>query len=173
MIRITFEAMNLKKPLFVLLSSLILLSSYRTNYTEHPVGKMTWEHVEETYSWMSKGIENYQFDSATLSKINLDTSYTWIVFAGTWCSDTYELLPAFAKIANTKSSQGDKAWANWKNKFPLYMLGMDKKLKEAEPYEIESLPTFILLKSGKEVGRIVEIVPESLEKSILGLVKKE
>jgi len=170
-IRITFDAMNVKKFLFILFCLPILLGFSPLIDEEHPVGAMTWEHVLENYPWMSKGTENYQADSLILSKINLDSTYSWVIFAGTWCSDTYELLPAFAKIANTKEKQGDKVWANWKNKFPLYMLGMDKKRKDSKPYKIKNLPTFILLKSGKEVGRIVETVPLSLEQSILDLVE--
>jgi thiol-disulfide isomerase/thioredoxin len=127
--------------------------------------KTEWDKLAKNHEWFLEKSTAYNPDSSILEKIQLKENQSWIIFAGTWCSDTKHLLPRFHKIAMLKG---------WKLKnIPLHMLDMDKKSKKGheKPYAIEHIPTFILLENGKEIGRIVETVPVSMEVSIWELLK--
>jgi thiol-disulfide isomerase/thioredoxin len=89
-----------------------------------------------------------------------------MVFLGSWCGDTKRELPRFLKIMEFL-------------KFPetkIKLIGVDRT-KKAPVYteniwNIEFVPTFIFLKNGMEIGRIVEQPVASLEqdmKQILGM----
>ncbi|HYO22024.1 MAG TPA: thioredoxin family protein, partial [Flavisolibacter sp.] len=73
-----------------------------------------------------------------------------VVFGGTWCGDTKALLPKF--FATTDAAG-----------FPengITLIGVDRSKKTlfnlAEAFGITNVPTFIVMKDGKEVGRVVE-----------------
>ena len=73
-----------------------------------------------------------------------------VVFGGTWCGDTQALLP---KFFSTTDAAG----------FPenhITLIGVDRSKKTlfnlAEAFGVTNVPTFIVMKDGKEVGRVVE-----------------
>ncbi|HVF97495.1 MAG TPA: thioredoxin family protein, partial [Flavisolibacter sp.] len=73
-----------------------------------------------------------------------------IVFGGTWCGDTKALLPKFFTTTDAA-------------RFPeshITLIGVDHSKKTlynlAEAFGITNVPTFIVMKGGKEVGRVVE-----------------
>ena len=71
-----------------------------------------------------------------------------LVFGGTWNQDTRFFLPKFFKMTDLASFPEDR--------ITLVGLGRDKKDfgPLAEEMHILSLPTFIILKEGKEIGRV-------------------
>ncbi len=86
-----------------------------------------------------------------------------IIFLGTWCGDTQRELPRFQKIIETE-------------KIPLrvieyHALNRNKESGEALPaeYGIRFVPTFVFLRNGKEIGRIVEAPRKSLEEDIVDI----
>jgi len=76
--------------------------------------------------------------------------FTMLVFGGTWCGDTKNLLPIFYSLVD-KSGYPDKN---------ITLVGVDRSKKANDDitvkYGITNVPTFIVLQNGKEVGRIVE-----------------
>lgn len=73
-----------------------------------------------------------------------------LVFGGTWCGDTKQILPGFFKTAEAAS-------------FPearITLIGVDHSKKTlynlSEAFGIINVPTFIVMKDGKEIGRVVE-----------------
>lgn len=85
------------------------------------------------------------------------------IYCGNWCEDTQRELPRFIKTAQASGL-----------KFSLYFLDRDKHspqgLEKAD--NILFVPTFILMKNGKEVGRVVESAPYGIEKHLADLLKK-
>ncbi len=84
---------------------------------------------------------------------------------GTWCSDSKREVPRMIRILQTNNIDPAK----------MTMIGVDKERRspgnEAEKYNIEKVPTFIFLKNGEEMGRIVETPIGSLEKDMLGIIQ--
>jgi thiol-disulfide isomerase/thioredoxin len=87
-----------------------------------------------------------------------------IVFLGTWCSDSERDVPRFLRIA-------DEIGMN-EGRYTLYSL--DRKMKSPEGlednYQVERVPTFIFLRKGKEIGRIVELPKTTLEGDMLNIL---
>ena len=92
-----------------------------------------------------------------------------VVFMGTWCSDSQLEVPQFYKILDAL-------------KFPESKLSMyavdnhpDRNKTtpggESKTYAIEYVPTFIFLRKGKEIGRIVEYPKKSMEADMADLLK--
>ena len=77
--------------------------------------------------------------------------FSLMVFGGTWCEDTQNLLPLFYKLID-KSEYPEKK---------ITLVGVNREKKSGNElstiYSIINVPTFIVLnKKGKEVGRVVE-----------------
>lgn len=87
-----------------------------------------------------------------------------LVFMGTWCSDSKREVPRFLRIADGSGMTSAD--------FDLY--GLDRKKKSPGglegKYSIERVPTFIFLRGGKEIGRIVETPRTTLEGDILSIL---
>ncbi|HUR10432.1 MAG TPA: thioredoxin family protein [Flavitalea sp.] len=73
-----------------------------------------------------------------------------LAFGGTWCGDTKNIFPKFFSILDAAS-------------FPathVTVIGVDRNKKTighlAEALNVVNVPTFIILKDGKELGRVVE-----------------
>jgi thioredoxin-related protein len=77
--------------------------------------------------------------------------FSIIVFGGTWCHDTQNLLPTFYKLIDKSSYPETK----------IFLIGVDRKkttIKDLHTkYKITNVPTFIILdNNGKEAGRVIE-----------------
>lgn len=89
-----------------------------------------------------------------------------LVFMGTWCSDSKREVPRFLRIVDGSGMTAADV--------DLY--GLDRKKKSPdgleEKYAIERVPTFIFLRKGKEIGRIVETPRTTLEGDILDILAR-
>ncbi len=87
-----------------------------------------------------------------------------VVVLGTWCSDSKRHVPRFLKIADLASIPPSR----------IKFYGVDRTKKSndgvTDQYHIEFVPTFILFKNGKEIGRIVEAPRTSLEDDLLAIL---
>ncbi|MFN9959201.1 MAG: thioredoxin family protein, partial [bacterium] len=94
-----------------------------------------------------------------------------VVFAGTWCGDTQVILPRFFKLIQEAD-------------FPLSrvnLIGVDRSKKTlgslSEAMGVYNVPTMIVMKNGKEIGRVVEygkygVYDKELGEMITGQLKK-
>ena len=94
-------------------------------------------------------------------------SYNITVFLGTWCGDSKRKFPRLMKILNETNFPESK----------LHIIAVNRKKQspngEEVKYNITKVPTIIVQKYGKEIGRITE-EPESgyIEKDLLQIIKK-
>lgn len=81
-------------------------------------------------------------------------SVTFMIFMGTWCADSHYVIPRFFKIAELAGVPSDK----------MTMFALDRTKKDAAHFatnfSIAHVPTIIILKNGKEAGRVVEYGPQ-------------
>ncbi|WP_192823444.1 thioredoxin family protein [Rufibacter sp. LB8] len=87
-------------------------------------------------------------------------------FIGSWCLDSQRELPRLFKIL-------DAARIPY-SRMEMTSLREDKSAlnNEDKTYSITAVPTFILYKDGKEVGRIVETAYPTLEMNMITLLKE-
>ncbi|MBW7912769.1 MAG: thioredoxin family protein [Taibaiella sp.] len=122
--------------------------------------------AEESFKWMPEGIEAYQPNAEDMSYLKSELNkYQLVVFMGTWCEDSHNLVPKLYKVLDAAS-------------YPLQTLtlyGLDREKKgkgtEHEEYKVLFVPTIIVLSDGKEVGRITETVRKSVEADLSAIIK--
>lgn len=73
-----------------------------------------------------------------------------VLFGGTWCDDTQFILPRFFKLQE-KSGFPDKSISFFAVNRAKQTLG-----NVSAAFNITNVPTIIVMKGGKEVGRVVE-----------------
>ena len=74
----------------------------------------------------------------------------FVVFGGTWCEDTQFILPRFFRLQEMTGVPDDN----------ITFFGVNRNKKAlghiAEAFGIINVPTIIVMKDGKELGRVVE-----------------
>ena len=87
---------------------------------------------------------------------------------GTWCEDSHREVPRFFKILEAVGHPESK----------LTMIAVNRKKEapngEEGPLNIQRVPTIIVQKYGKEIGRIIESPSTGyLERDLLEILKKD
>ena len=107
---------------------------------------------DTAFRWYATSQQSYQPDTATinaLAKVK-GAKMQLIIFGGTWCEDTQAILPKFFKLQELSAVPD----AN------ITMFGVNRSKVSlshiAEALGIINVPTIIVLKDGKELGRVVE-----------------
>ena len=119
-------------------------------FTEYPLFKLRYENYVVT-------------DQINLS--DLDDISVVIMF-GTWCHDSKREVPRMLRILDAAGVTLEK----------ISLIGVD--INKQEPngrgkfYNLKNTPTLILLKNGKEVGRIIERPKISLEADLINLMTR-
>lgn len=121
--------------------------------------------MEAFQSWYKPGYDDYEVDMATVEKLKpllKDSKIT--VFMGTWCEDSQRETPHFYKIMDSVGF----------NESNLNLITVSEEKTTPSGLEkgknITNVPTFIIMKDDKELGRIVEYPIESLEKDMLAIL---
>jgi len=123
---------------------------------------------DSSYTWFKKGMEAYMPDNDAVAYLQRENkAFSIIVYGGTWCSDTQDLLPKFFRVVHDADIDSSA--------IKIYGLDADKLgIDKVKPQnEIEFVPTFIIMKDGKELGRIVETARRSIEKDMMYILKQE
>jgi thiol-disulfide isomerase/thioredoxin len=106
---------------------------------------------DTAFAWFKENMKWGQADAAAIESFSKNKDkFTMLVFGGTWCGDTKNLLPVFYRLID-KSGYPDSK---------ITLIGVDRAKTTIEDlhvkWNIKNVPTFIVLHDGKEVGRVVE-----------------
>ncbi len=106
---------------------------------------------DASYKWYNSSAASYRPDTAIVSAFERKkNSVQFVVFGGTWCEDTQFILPKFFTLQE-KSGVKDTA---------ITFFGVNRQKKSlasiADAFKIINVPTIIIMKDGKEAGRVVE-----------------
>lgn len=107
--------------------------------------------TDSTFKWFAENQQGYIPDQNALKALRANKdSINILAFGGTWCGDTKFILPKFFVLADAAGLSQDR----------ITLLGVDHNKKTiqhlSEAFNIENVPTIIVLKNGKEIGRVVE-----------------
>lgn len=107
---------------------------------------------DSAFTWYASNAKSYQPDTAilkTLSKVKTG-KLQLIIFGGTWCEDTQFILPKFFKLQEMSGIPDEN----------ITFFGVNRNKKSfghiTEALAINNVPTIIVMKDGKELGRVVE-----------------
>lgn len=116
--------------------------------------------------WFMQSYKDHALDKESVPKLRKGLEDVRITaFMGTWCEDSQREVPAFFKILDEVDYES--------NTVKIITVSEDK----AEPAElvknknITNVPTFIFMKDGRELGRIVEYPLESLENDMVKILE--
>lgn len=107
---------------------------------------------DTAFKWFN---DNYKYANPDASAVttfkNKKDKFSVVVFGGTWCHDTQNLLPLFFKLIDQSEFPANK----------IYLIGVDRAkttIKQLHTkYKVVNVPTFIIQdNTGKEFGRVVE-----------------
>jgi len=118
------------------------------------LGHVTREQVRNYASWQSLFAQPYAPDPGAIATITANTNdVTVLLIMATWCPDSKRELPRFFAIMDGVGM----------NEAILTMVGVDRTKKDpeglTEKWGITRVPTFVFLRDGLEVGRVVEKLP--------------
>lgn len=133
-------------------------------------GPITFEDLngEPTFTWLKSGMDEYKPEERYTEHLRGHLKdYKMVIFMGTWCDDSHYLIPKLEKVLLTIG-------------YPLIQLtmyGVDraKKTKDNsnERSKITLVPTIILFRDDKEVGRITETVQRTVESDLSAIIEKD
>ena len=118
--------------------------------------------------WFDPEYANYQLDQDAISGLKKEKlkSCQITVFVGTWCGDSHREFPRLMKILDEINFP--------ENRLTIIAVNRKKESPNGEEaiFNIQRVPTIIVRKYGKEVGRIIEY-PKSgfLERDLLDIIK--
>ncbi len=123
---------------------------------------------EKTFDWFIAGAAGYQPNAKAVAYLKKKLAgYDLMVFMGTWCEDSHNIVPKLYKVLQ----QIDYPMSQYT------MFGVDRKktTKNSEhlKYKITNVPTIIVLKNHEEIGRITESVDKSVEQDMVKILRKD
>lgn len=106
---------------------------------------------DTAFKWYAVNSKGYTPHDLAVSAIkNYGDSIRLIVFMGTWCEDSHVIIPRLFNLLDAAAFSRER----------ISLIGADRQKKTlgflAEGLNIINVPTILIMKNGKEVGRIVE-----------------
>ena len=106
---------------------------------------------DSAFLWFAKNLKNGTPNAEAVQAFKTNAAnFKMIVFGGTWCEDTQNLLPTFYQLVD-KSGYPQTS---------ITLVAVDRPKTAPDDlhktYNVTNVPTFIVMKDGKEVGRVVE-----------------
>lgn len=107
--------------------------------------------ADTTFKWYGINQKGYTPQANALERLqHQKDSVQLLVFMGTWCEDSQNIIPKFYSLTEKAGFAANK----------ITLIGVDRNKKTyshlTEALNITNVPTIIVYKKGKEVGRVVE-----------------
>lgn len=107
--------------------------------------------ADSSFEWYNQNLSGYTPNISTVSALKSKGGDLQILaFGGTWCEDTQIILPKFFSILDASSFPANR----------VTLIGVDRSKKTighlTEALNVINVPTFIIMKNGVELGRVVE-----------------
>lgn len=140
-------------------------------------GKMLLGHqlkdqfTKEPYAdWYVKEFNEYALDQKAITELKKSklNSYNIIVFLGTWCEDSHRDFPRLIKILDELKYPDTR----------LTIIAVNRKKEsptgDEVKYNVHKVPTIIVEKYGKEIGRIIEMPTTGyIERDLVEILGKD
>ncbi len=107
---------------------------------------------DTAYKWYAQSEKIYlQPDTAIINSfVKNKDGVSYIIFGGTWCEDTQFIVPKFFVLQEKSGVSNNR----------VTFFGVDRQKQTtgniSSAFNIKNVPTIIVMKDGKEKGRVVE-----------------
>ena len=128
-------------------------------------GIVTKEQITQdtAFHWYTDNLTFYTPDATTVEALKKNKDkISLVIFGGTWCHDTQNILPKYFSVLDAAGFPQDKV--------TLVIVDRAKTTigNLQTPFHITNVPTLIIMKDGKEQGRIIEYGKTGLADKELG-----
>jgi len=132
------------------------------------VGRIMMEEVYKTCPRFQQTVNEYEPDQEIVQRLKeVERPVTCLVFLGTWCSDSEEHVPPFERLITAAANPH----------LTVIYYGVDRQKDDgvglARQYDIQYVPTFVVLEDGRETGRIVETPTITIGDDLVNILKGE
>jgi thiol-disulfide isomerase/thioredoxin len=106
---------------------------------------------DSSFKWYAQNLKPYPVgkDAATVFGKHKD-SVQLVIFLGTWCEDSHVIIPKLFPFLDAAGFSNDH----------VTLIGVDRNKKTishlTDAFNVINVPTVIVMKEGKELGRVVE-----------------
>jgi thiol-disulfide isomerase/thioredoxin len=123
---------------------------------------------DTAFGWYANTLKYFRPNAEAVSTIKGKTDSMYILlFAGTWCEDSQQILPKYLSTLDAAGLPADRVTIVATDRAKTAVANLHKT------FGITNVPTLIMLKHGKEVGRIVEYGSTALmDKELAALAEK-
>jgi len=106
---------------------------------------------DTSFHWYAENLKGYTPNVAAHNGLQKHKdSIQLLVFMGTWCEDSQNIIPKMFALIDAAGYSQDR----------ITLIGVDRQKKTfshlSEALNITNVPTIIVMKNGKEMGRVVE-----------------
>jgi len=106
--------------------------------------------ADTSFTWLNSA-KNFVPQAAAVEALRkYKDSVQLLVFMGTWCEDSHDVIPRLYSVTDAAGFSQDR----------ITLIGVDRKKTTlshlTEAMGIINVPTIMVMKNGKEVGRIIE-----------------
>lgn len=133
------------------------------------LGEVSREQVEAAEpGWVAAQAESEIDVDAAQALAGVEPGASVTVYFGTWCSDSRREVSRFWRALDETAGLVS---------FDVRYVAVDRRDKRPPEMErdlgLRYVPTFIVERGGREVGRMVEVSPHGIEKDLLALLTGE
>lgn len=123
---------------------------------------------DTSFKWYADNLKGYTPNATALAGLKKHAdSLQLLVFMGTWCEDSHSIIPKFYTLLEAAGFSKDR----------VTLIGVDREKKTlshlTEALNIINVPTIMVMKNGKEQGRVVEYGKYGLFDLELGEILKK
>ncbi|HMK25029.1 MAG TPA: thioredoxin family protein [Chitinophagaceae bacterium] len=106
---------------------------------------------DTSFHWYAENLKGYTPNAVALEGLRKNKdSIQLLTFMGTWCEDSHNVIPKFFALTDAAGFSPDR----------ITLIGVDRQKTTlshlAEALNVKNVPTIIVLKNGKEIGRVIE-----------------
>lgn len=129
------------------------------------VGLLQYEDIINRFAEWQESDQYAEVEPQVIEKLKkIDEPLKVLCFLGTWCSDSRDGVPPFMKSIQAAD-----------NPFiEVELIGVDRQEDDPQhlgpQYHITRVPTFVILKNGKEISRMVEFPQKSFAEDFTDIV---
>ena len=133
------------------------------------VGRISWREWQREAEWTSYTDTTYKPDAASLKSLTslITPEISFRLIAGTWCDDSREEMPRLFPLLTVIGVNTDA----------VELWGVSRSKREptaiVQTNTIEYVPTLVVIRSGKEIGRIVEHPKTSWEADLKAILQQQ
>jgi thiol-disulfide isomerase/thioredoxin len=123
--------------------------------------------ADTTFKWYASNLTGYKPNASAVEGLQKNKdSVQLLVFMGTWCEDSQNIIPKMFSLTDAAGFSNDR----------VTLIGVDRAKKTyshlCEALNITNVPTIMVMKNGKELGRVVEYGKSgSFDKDLGGVLK--